>query len=280
MSGTVRVQVVFLDVANGSELGRTELAPGQLPESFEPATRLELAGEPWDVVRADPPTAPEFVAGGSLVLTLSRVQVAAAEGWNYSLPTIYDALPPAVPAQAGYGGLFVIHEDDWRQTEMISRQMAGKAETEAELRAIRRIYQEHSRLIGQDDSSLRAFDAIHIRRAPAAPLAAGVSRRRLSELLPAGGTPYTGVSYDGGRSRVAGSFAVDTGPFTVYGRAQGDQVTVLCLALSASTVAPGSAAEPAAGLGQAMGEFGLVLVDWCKASVWDSSDIGEFLEGA
>ncbi|MGW5355223.1 hypothetical protein ACWERV_32480 [Streptomyces sp. NPDC004031] len=258
-------------------MGRTELAPEQLPESFEHATRLDIAGESWDVVRADPPTAPEFVAGGSLVLTLSRVQVAAPEGVKYSLPTVYDALPPTVPAQAGSGGLFLIHEDDWRQTEMVSRQVAGEAETEAELRAIRRIHQEHSRLVGHGDSSLRAFDMIHIRRAPAAPLAADVSRRRLSELLPGVSTPYTGVSYDGGRSRVAGSFAVDAGPFTLYGRAQGDQVTVLCLTPSASTVGPDAAAGPTSALGQAMGEFGLVLIDWCGASVRDSSEIGDFL---
>lgn len=271
MPGTVRV--VFVDAADGSEVGRTELGAGQLPESFAAATRLEIAGEPWDVVRAEPPTADQFVAGGSLVLTLSRVQVAAPEDVSYSLPTIYDALPPTEIAQAGAGALFGIHEDDWRQTELLSRQVAAGPEVEAELRAIRRIHREHSRLVGQGDSALRAFDTIHIRRAPLAPLAgADVSGRRLSELRRADGTPYAGVTYDGGRSRVADSFAVDTGSFTLYGQTHGDRVEVLCLAPS-----PGTAAEPAAALAQTMRDYDLVLVDWGSATLWDPAGISEFL---
>ncbi|MFC5761475.1 hypothetical protein [Actinacidiphila bryophytorum] len=269
MPGTVRV--VFVDAADGSELGRTELSAGQLPGPFASAMRLELAGEPWDVVRAEPPDAGEFVAGGSLVLRLSRVQVAAPEDVSYSLATICDTLPPTGTAQAGAGALFGIHQDDWRQTEMLSRQVA--AEAEAELRAIRRIHREHSRLVGQGHSALRAFDMIHIRWAPRAPLAgADVCGRRLSSRRRAGSIPYEGVTHDGGRSRATDSFPINVGSLTLHGQTYGDHVEVLCL-----TPSPSTAAEPAAVLAQAMCEYDLVLVDWCTATVRDPSGIGEFL---
>lgn len=268
------VQVVFVDAETGQEFGRTELAAGQLPDSFEAATRLDLGGEPWAVVRADPPTAAEFVLSGSLVLTLSRIQLVDPQEIKYSLPTFFDPLPQT-EAVTGTGEHFVIHEDDWRQTELVSRQLAGQVE--AELRVIQRIHQQHSRVVGEGASSVRIFDKIHIRQAPTAPLATGVSQRRLFELLPVDGGSYAGVGYRDGPGRVVNSFAVAAGPLTVYGQADGDRVTVLCLAAPLDAPRLGAPAELAAGLERAMQEFDLLLVDWCGGRLLDVSGVGGWL---
>ncbi|MFF3561298.1 hypothetical protein ACFYXS_14775 [Streptomyces sp. NPDC002574] len=277
MSPAEVVRVVLVDAGTGQEFARTELSAGQLPDSFEPATRLDLGGEPWTVVRADPPTATEFLASGSLVLVLRRIEQVDPREIRYSLPTFFDPLPPA-EAPTGTGEPFVIHEDDWRQTEMVSRRLAGQVE--AELRAIRRIHRQHSRVVGEGASSVHVYDEIHIRRAPTAPLATEVPQRRLFELLPVGGTSYTGVRCRDEQGRVVDSFAVDAGPLTVYGQSQAGRVTVLCLAPSADAPGPSAAAECAAGLARAMREFDLLLVDWCGGLLVDASGVGDFLNPA
>jgi len=41
----------------------------------------------------------------------------------FSMPTICDLAPPLIPSAAGAGGenVFVLHEDDWRQVELVAR---------------------------------------------------------------------------------------------------------------------------------------------------------------
>jgi hypothetical protein len=277
MPRTELVQVVFVDAETGQEFARTELAAEQLPDSFEIATRLELGGTPWAVVRADPATAAEFVASGSLVLTLSRIRQMDPREIKYSLPTFFNPLPPTETV-VGAGERFVMHEDDWRQTELVSRQLA--AEVEAELRVIQQIHQQHSRTVGEGPSSVRVFDKIHIRQAPITPLALGVSQQRLFELLPAVDKSYAGVGYRDEQGRVVDSFAVAVGPFTLYGQAARGHVTVLCLAVSGDAPRPGAGTELAVGLEQAMREFDLLLVDWCAGRLLDASDVGGWLERA
>lgn len=272
MPHTESVQVVFVDAETEEEFARTELAPGQLPDSFEYETRLDLGEEPWAVVRADPPTAAQFLRSGSLVLTLRRIQTMDPQKMTYSLPTLFDPLPPT-EGSPGPGEHFVIHEDDWRQAEMVSRQLAGQVE--AEMRAIHEIFRQHSRVVGDGASSVRVFDRIHIRRAPTAPISTEVSRRRLSELLPVGGRPHAGVRFRNDPGRVVDSFAIASDPLTVYGQAHGDRVTVLCLAPSLD-----AATESAAGLEQAMREFDLLLADWCSGRLLDASAISAFVNPA
>ncbi|AUH42103.1 hypothetical protein [Streptomyces sp. CMB-StM0423] len=272
MAHTESVRVVFVDAGTEEEFARTELAPGQLPDSFEHETRLDLGGEPWAVVRAEPPTAAQFRRSGSLVLTLRRIQSMDPQEMAYSLPTVFDPLP-ATEESTGPGEHLVIHEDDWRQAEMVSRRLAGQVE--AEMRAIHEVLQQHARVIGEGASPVRVFDRIHLRRTPTAPLSTEVSLRRLSELLPAGGRPYAGVRFRDDPGRVVGSFALASDPLTVYGQAQGDLVTTLCLVPS-----PDAAAESAAGLEQAMREFDLLLADWCTGRLLDASAIGAFVNPA
>ncbi|MEO3852686.1 hypothetical protein ABGB09_34570 [Streptomyces sp. B8F3] len=272
MAHTESVQVVFVDAETEEEFARTELAPGQLPDSFAHETRLDLGGEPWAVVRAEPPTAAQFLRSGSLVLTLRRVRTRDPQEMQYSLPTIFDPLP-ATEESTGPGEHFVIHEDDWRQAEMVSRQLAGQVE--AEMRAIHEIFQQHSRVIGDGASPVRVFDRIHLRRTPAAPISAEVSRRRLSELLPVARWPYAGVRFRDAPGRVVDSFAIASDPLTVYGQAHGDRITVLCLALS-----PDAATASAPGIEQAMREFDLLLADWCNGRLLDASAVGAFVNPA
>ncbi|MQY15700.1 hypothetical protein SRB5_58880 [Streptomyces sp. RB5] len=245
MAGHPVVQVTFVDAESGQVMGRTELAAAQLPGTFEAATRLDLGGTPWDVVRAEPPTAAEFTARGQLVLTLGRVRETDPEDVAYSLPTLYDPLPPPA-AGAGVQGCLVLHEDDWRQVELVSRQVL--AEVEEDLGPVRAVLRDHARTVGD---GVTVFDRMHLRRGPAVPHPGGLSLRRLLDVLPEPSATYAGVCFREAPEPVAGSFAADFGAFGVYGRADGDEVVELCLRGTVD------------GLGSVMREFDLVLVDWC-----------------
>ncbi|MEV7028156.1 hypothetical protein AB0O00_39320, partial [Kitasatospora sp. NPDC093558] len=90
------------------------------------------------------------------------------------------------------------------------------------------------------------------------------------------------------------SFACAVGPLTLYGQAGGGVVTVLGLAMSGGRSRPGAgaaaavaasvsasvsaaaAAVVAAGLGEAMREFDLLLVDWCGGHLVEASDVADW----
>jgi hypothetical protein len=234
-------------------------------------TTLSLAGEPWSVVRAEPPTAAEFGASGRLVLTLSRVVSVSPNDILYSLPTLYERLPAVAPAAADLD-LLQLHEDDWRQVELVS---AGLLDVvHAELAAIQQVHQEHA--VTAPDGGLVGFRSLHVRTAPAEPLSPPLSKARLLEMLPAQHT-YPGVGFASTPGLATDSFAYASGPVNIYGLATGDEVTVL----GVQTGGPRSEAiaDAAAGLAGLMGASGLVLVDWCRCATVGPDSIGTYLQG-
>ncbi|MCF2527293.1 hypothetical protein [Yinghuangia soli] len=256
MADEAVIQVLFVDAATGAEFARSPVPAGHLPESFETATQLAMGGVDWEVVRADPPTAAEYVAQGRLVLTLARVEQVAPRDVKYSMPTLCDPLPAMEPHD-GPEPLFMLHEDDWRQVELVSG-LVG-AEVAMELAEIRRIHRFHAQQVTHEGRQLRVFDQLHVRATPTVPLdGVALPMQRLTELIPVQGQVHRGVGFGGQPGRVAGSYAFDAGEgVTVYGLEDGPLVSVLAFA----------GAHPAAlpGMRRLMAEFGLSAVDWCAA---------------
>jgi hypothetical protein len=91
------VSVTFVDAGSGSLIGRTELPPDQLPDTFETATTLEIADTRYSVERAEPPRSSQFRASGQLTLFLRPIQMMAAQDILYTLPTFCDWLPDSDP---------------------------------------------------------------------------------------------------------------------------------------------------------------------------------------
>jgi hypothetical protein len=58
------IQVRFVDVDTGKPFAQTECPPDQLPQSFEAHTTLNMEGQDWEVVSADPITRAEYVQRG------------------------------------------------------------------------------------------------------------------------------------------------------------------------------------------------------------------------
>ena len=132
-----------------------------------------------------------------------------------------------LPAVAGGAAAecLEIHEDDWRQIEMVSVSLREVAL--AELRAIRVIHQRHARRTA--DGLLAGFDAIHVRAQPSRPLPAPLPRHQLLVMLPPADLEYGGVAFAGRPGAVDSSSAAAFGPVQIYGLADGDAIQFLCL---------------------------------------------------
>ena len=270
MSVARTVEVQFVDASTGQCFARSDVPAEQLPATFDVDTTLSLAGDSWSVVRAEPCTAVEFLAGGRLMLTLSRVMSVSPHDILYSLPTLCDGLPAIDPATAGVD-LLQLHEDDWRQLELVSIDLADVVA--AELAAVRRVYDVHA--VTGADGGLAGFRDLHVRRRPEAPLIPPLPVTTIRQMLPAHQT-FAGVGFGGGPETAVDSFAFGYGPINVYGLAAGDTITVLGLQIGR---APFSAAnDTAAGLEGVMRAFALTLVDWCRCTVVDADSVGAYIQ--
>jgi hypothetical protein len=270
MSVPRTVAVQFVDASTGQCFARSDVPAEQLPATFAVDTTVSLAGESWSVVRAEPPTAAEFRASGRLVLTLNRVRSVSPHDILYSLPTLCDRLPATEPAATGVDAL-QLHEDDWRQIELVSASLADVVATE--LVAVRRVYDEHA--VAGSDGRLIGFRNLHVRSGPQAPLIPPLPQTTVRQALPAQRN-YAGVGLGGVPGIAVGSFAFEYGPIDVYGLAADGAVTVLGLQLSRPRSS--AANDGATGLVDIMRALTLTLVDWCRCATVDADSIAAYIQ--
>jgi hypothetical protein len=269
MADPAIVSVEFVDASSGEIFARTRMPADQLPPSFGPDTPVDIAGNAWSVVRADPPTAAEFSAAGRLVLTLHRIERVSPHDMLYSLPTICDALPAAAP-HAPRGDCLTLHEDDWRQVELVSAGLDGVVQ--AEFAAIRLIFMDQA--VAGPDGRVVGFRRLHVRAEPAAPLACALPAAELPHRLPAVRRSYSCVAVGG--AAAAGAFAFGLGPLCLYGVAAAEAVTVL--GLHPDTRGTRAVVDnAAAGLASLMRTYDLTLVDWCRRASVGPESVADYL---
>jgi hypothetical protein len=208
------------------------------------------------------------------VLTVRRLGHVPLDQVRYSLPTISDPLPPMLP-NAPSGELLELHEDDWRQVELVSGTQATTVM--AEFDAIRRVYDEHG--VAGPDGVLRGFDSIHLRRRLSEPLSPALPGRQLRRLLPAIQHVYRGVGFRDTAGGVAGSFALGLGPVAIYGVTDRETVTTLALHPDDRSTL-GLLTTVADGIAAAMRAFDLLFVDWCHCGTVDADQVGDYLRAA
>jgi hypothetical protein len=242
------IHVVLIDAESGATMGEADLPLEQLPESFGMSTTIHLGGSDWQVERAEPVERADFVASGKVQLTLRKIVYADPGAILFSLPTLENQAPPT---GAGGGDAMQLHEDDWRQRELIAARF--EPEIEAELSDIRTIYAEQRRGPG--------FASLHVRKRIPEPLA-GVSLAvgDLDDLGMRGArrSVAIGTADRAKGSVVVGGFAFPLGGGMVYGREEAGAVVALCL--------DGDADDPSA-LAALAHAHDLVLVGWCSAEV-------------
>lgn len=155
------VFVQFFDGETKIPFAASEMPIEQLPDTFELRTELDLEGEVWVVVAAEPAQKEQFRVSGKLKLYLTRADVRAIDPSEllYSLPTISDGLPKVEDAQSMESAI-VFSEDDWRQFEFVDTRYASLIDEE--LASIYRIYEECRKGAG--------FSEVHVRERIQSPL--------------------------------------------------------------------------------------------------------------
>jgi hypothetical protein len=229
------IHVVLINAATQQVFGEVELPAERLPETFAVATTLHLGDADWNVEHAEPATRAEYVVARRLRLVIREIKRVDPMTILFSLPTIENMLPPM---QDGNGDAVRLHEDDWRQLELVTAEL--EPAIEAELAAIREIHAERDGV---------GFRRLHVRERIPDPLAGAdikldaVRRGRRRD-----------VGFEGRAGIVVGGFAFDDGDGAIYGREDGGRVVVL----GAWRTEPGTLIDLAR-------EHRLVIVHWCTA---------------
>ncbi len=259
------VSVTLLDEATGERLAVSNVPVAQLPDSFALATSLDVAGQRYDVARAEPPTKEEFAREKRLTLFLRKVESVDPQNILFSLPTLCgDALPESAPGKASAGGVCVLHEDDFRQCEMVAT--AHLPSITAELMAIQEIYASAA-------EEGVGFRKIHVRERIPRPLPGGL---RWSDVTSRLGQhhPLGGIAFGDERHLVRGARAVTMrSGVAIWGAEVGGQLGFLCLE-NAGAASP----ETVASLKRLADDLSLILVDWCRCRVYCPG--GGHVEGA
>lgn len=241
----------FVDADSGQLLGEHPAPAGQVPESFDVATTLDIGGVRFEVTHAEPSTRAAAAAQGFMTLRLRRLDVRKVDPKELlcSLPSISNELPPMSAAPPGTP--LRLHEDDWRQVELLSPAAAELAASD--LAAIADVHRTQRAGSG--------FRKLHVRTAVREPLAdAAVKLEDLARALHAG--PPSPLSFERADGAVLDGFALHSpAGIVAYGRAAGG------LALEVGFVRTAEA-PPVRGkwldLAAWISDRRLLLVDWCR----------------
>jgi hypothetical protein len=243
------IHVELVDGATGQLLGAAELPADQLPETFATSTTLHLGDDDWHVEQAAPMTREEYVAAGKLHLVIRKIERVDPKQILFSLPTLENALPPMRDGDSS--AAYVLHEDDWRQLELVAARF--EPEIAVELEAIRAVHAER-RGVG--------FVRLHVRERIVEPLAN--VELRLDEVRAAigGEAARRELAFSGSPGVVADAFVFVVGQGAVYGREERGRVTCLGIArgLDPTMLAPLAKAHA------------LLIVDWCRAEIRAGAD--------
>src|SRR6185437_13418963 len=85
---TIRVE--FINGADNSVIGVSNIPCKQLPDTFAINTNLDIKDQKWSVQSADPVDKAQFIKTGNLRLVLSRLSMMNPAEVLFSLPTISD----------------------------------------------------------------------------------------------------------------------------------------------------------------------------------------------
>ena len=211
-------------------------------------------------------TAAEFARTGRLTLTLAKVLTMPAKDIRYTLPTITDAIPGIAPGTSRANKrVLTIHEDDWRQIELISASYAA---------AIREQFEGIGRIFDTSYNGF-GFTDIYVRSLIEPPILSSLSQHDIEMALPTPFETLDGIAYEQSDGLIAGGFAYTIGAVALFGVQVDGRVEALCLHPTRTQDAPtpqeGTLAEA---LAQLMAPRDLLLVDWFRMAQV-SADVGD-----
>jgi hypothetical protein len=249
-SFSLNIEVTFIDELTDESLGVTQIPANNLPDSFERDTTINLSGADWNVLNARPKTRAQYTKSKQLILWIRRIEIVNPNNILYSLPSICD-LVPAIGNRSLSGSELMIAEDDWRQFELISHQLADKVDKE-----IAKI--QHIQANSIDGVGWRE---IHIRKKPEIPIASNIALTYLASMLKVA-AKSAGITYDGSQSPINEGYSFQLNDdFSVYGIAPNGKVQVIAIGQDCN-IPPNQDSIDL--LQQLARKFNLDLVHWCR----------------
>ena len=242
-----KIHVEFIDQETSQVFAESSIPLENLPESFVQNTTIQLDGDNWFVVLAEPMHSSEFRQTRKLRLHLLKIDPSKI---LYILPTICDFLGEVDKNSKTTGNEFTLHEDNWRNIELVS--LAYKNEISTEFKEIVRIY--HEQRVGD------GFQTLHLRKEIEYPFeSASLPFDELANFEKA--RTFSGLKYERGHKLVKNGFAFSTvGGITWYGRQKNNYVQELCIAACLPNEQTEQDVEI---LAQIMDKYNLGFIDWC-----------------
>jgi hypothetical protein len=256
-----RIRVEFVDAATNNVFAATESDAASLPETFALNTTVNIGGQEWQIMQAEPMTRPEYIQTGKLTLTLSKIEMMPVKDILYSLPTIYNAIP-AMQMQPTIGSVLTLNADLWRCVEFVPK--SHQTAIDREFEAIAIVYQDHREGAG--------FNAIHVRTTPPAPIA-GLLRLTELKALFVGAQPFDAIAFLREEGIAKDVFAFRYGTWALYGEVRGEAVQSLALEPQ-----PKESPLPLDPILQLMRIYDLLLVDWLKVSAMPYQEANLYLK--
>jgi hypothetical protein len=249
-SFSLNIEVTFIDDRTDESIGLTHIPAADLPESFERDTIINLSGVDWHVTNARPKTRAQYSKSQMLILWIRQVEQVNPSDILYSLPSICDVVPE-VNTRSLSGHELTIAEDDWRQFEFVSHQLAERVDKE-----IAKI-----QLICETATTGAGWSAIHIRKHPQIPIVNNIALTHLASLLGVS-AKSTGITYHGSQSPIAGGYSFPLNDdFSVYGVAPKGKIQVIAIGQDANIPPNDTSIDH---LQQLARKFNLDLVHWCR----------------
>lgn len=262
------IRVQFVDSATKTIFAVAQMPAGKLPAKFDASTMLNIKGEKWVVLSADPPAKTDFLKTGRLTLVLAKADKMYPGGGLsslFSIPSVSGGIPRAAGGAPPGDTIFSVHENDWRQVEFVS--LGYEKEIDAEFADIRNVGHKPG---GYTDLFVRERIEEPVRHC---------TLRDVQELIPqVKNFQAVGFVREPGTIPRSFAWAVD-GTLVIWGLTDGQgDVTELCLsgAPQKEHIATISAAFSKLTL-----RYDLYLVDWCRTARvrGDIRDFEKYFEG-
>ncbi len=246
------IEVKFIENGEDKPFAVSEMPIEQLPDTFEIDATLDIGNDKWTIVNAIPIKKEEFIKTGKLSLFLSKVEFMNPKDILFSLPSINDVIGSISKSRNKIDQYYKIHEDDWRQIELVSNHHEEKINNE--LNSIIEIYNNSREEYG--------FKKIHVRKEIIKPLEkSNISLTQLKTIF-GSSKEFQGLAYEGQPLGVDNSYAfISNSGVTIWGESsESGSVRSICF----SSSKPKGVEEFSASLLKLLNDEKLYLIDWCR----------------
>lgn len=243
-----KITVKLIEAVSNEQFAQVNLNTDQLPASFKIATTFSYEGEEWQIEKAEPEIAEEFIKTKELSLWLRKILKYDPRDIRYSIPTIENELHAFSNNSLHSDFTHTIQEDEWRQFEFLPATLLPLVQEE--MTAIENI------LFPEDDpdfdSTENGFAEIHVRTR--------INRQQISisleEFLTHVAVQQKGkLKIQGHDGFVLNGFSFQTEHYTYYGTIENGMIKELCLDFFDSMDDE---------INTVLSNFNLLLASWCR----------------